>query len=72
MAAMRFVPEPGLDRVDTQACHQQEVLRRAVEKVVVLGKQKGVSAEQMVELLESGLTVKELLEYLISRETCLA
>jgi hypothetical protein len=72
MAATRYLPEPGMDRADAQACNQQEVLRRAVAKVVVLGKQRGVSVEQMIQMLESGLTVGELLEYLVGRNTYLA
>lgn len=46
---------------------QQEVLERAVGKLVLLGKQVGVSSDQMIRLLESGLTVVELLEYLAAR-----
>ena len=46
---------------------QQEVLERAVAKMVLLGKQVGVSPDQMILLLESGLTVVELMEYLASR-----
>jgi hypothetical protein len=46
---------------------QQEVLERAVAKVVLLGELVGVSADQMILLLESGLTVSELLEYLGAR-----
>lgn len=48
-------------------CAQKEVLERAVAKVVLLGAQVGVSADQMILLLESGLTVSELLEYLVSQ-----
>jgi hypothetical protein len=46
---------------------QKEALQRAVAKIVVLGAQIGVSADQMILLLESGLTVGELLEYLAAR-----
>jgi len=46
---------------------QQESLQRAVAKIVALGAQVGVSADQMVELLQRGLTVGELLEYLAAR-----
>jgi hypothetical protein len=46
---------------------QKEALQRAVAKIVVLGAQVGVSADQMILLLESGLTVGELLEYLAAR-----
>jgi hypothetical protein len=51
---------------------QKEALQRAVAKIVVLGAQIGVSADQMILLLESGLTVGELLEYLAgsSRRSC--
>ncbi len=46
---------------------RQEALQRAVAKIVALGAQVGVSADQMIQLLESGLTVGELLEYLVAR-----
>ncbi len=46
---------------------QQEVLERAVAKLVLIGEQAGVSVGQMIFLLESGLTVRELLEYLALR-----
>jgi hypothetical protein len=46
---------------------QKEALQRAVAKVVALGAQVGVSADQMILLLESGLTVRELLDYLAAR-----
>jgi hypothetical protein len=67
MAATRYFPEPGMDRTDAQACNQQEVLRRAVAKVVELGRRRGVDTEQMIQMLESGLTVTGLLEYLLSQ-----
>jgi hypothetical protein len=46
---------------------QKEALQRAVTKIVALGAQAGLNADQMVLLLESGLTVGELLEYLAAR-----
>ena len=46
---------------------QQEALHSAVAKIVALGAQTGVSPDQMIDLLKSGLTVGELLEYLASR-----
>ena len=46
---------------------QQEVLERAVAKVVLIGELVGVSADQMILLLNSGLTVGELLDYLGAR-----
>ena len=49
------------------SCGQREVLERAVAKIVLLGELVGVSADQMILLLESGLTVSELLEYLGAR-----
>jgi hypothetical protein len=45
----------------------RELLERAVAKVVLLGEQVGVGTEQMIRLLNSGLTVRELLEYLAAR-----
>ncbi|MGA2425398.1 MAG: hypothetical protein ABSG07_15450 [Terriglobales bacterium] len=46
---------------------QKEALQRAVAKVVALGEQVGVSAEEMILLLQSGLSVGELLEVLAAR-----
>jgi hypothetical protein len=46
---------------------QKEALQRAVTKIVALGAQAGLNADQMIFLLESGLTVGELLEYLAAR-----
>ena len=48
---------------------QREVLRRAVAKIVILGEQAGVSVDQMILLLQSGLTVGELLDYLTRKES---
>ena len=53
--------------VDSLSPAQKEALRRGVAKIVALGAQVGVSADQMVELLKAGLTVGELLEYLTAR-----
>jgi hypothetical protein len=72
MTDMRYILEAGMDRTSSQTRDQQEVLRRAVAKVVVMGEQVGVSTEQMIQLLEGGLSVRELLEYLLSRNTNLA
>ncbi len=72
MAEMRFVPEVRTDWVGPLGRDQHEVLRRAVAKVVLLGEQVGVSTDEMILLLDSGVTVRELLEYLKSRETDLA
>ena len=55
------------DLTEPLSLAQQESLQRAVAKVVALGAQVGVSADQMIELLQSGLTVGELLEYLAAR-----
>jgi hypothetical protein len=57
------IPEPA----DSLTFAQREVLERAVAKIVLLGAQVGVSAEQMILLLESGLTVGELVHYLTAR-----
>jgi hypothetical protein len=46
---------------------QKESLRCAVAKIVAFGALVGVSAEQMIQMLQSGLTVGELLQYLASR-----
>jgi hypothetical protein len=57
----------GPDLAESLNIGEQEVLERAVGKMVLLGKQVGVSPDQMILLLESGLTVVDLLEYLAVR-----
>ncbi len=54
----------GPDLVESPTYAQPEVLEQAVAKLVLLGKQVGVSADQMIQLLESGFTVAELVVYL--------
>ena len=46
---------------------QKRALERSVAKIVVLGAQVGVSKDQMIELLKSGLSVGGLLDYLSAR-----
>jgi len=46
---------------------QKGALQRAVTKIVALGAHAGVNRDQMILLLESGLAVGELLEYLAAR-----
>ena len=55
------------DSVESLTAAQKEALHSAVAKIVALGAQTGVSPDQMIQLLKSGLTVGELLEYLASR-----
>ncbi len=55
------------DRGEPLTPAQRETLQRAVAKIVALGAKTGVSADQMIRLLESGLTVGQLLEYLAAR-----
>jgi hypothetical protein len=47
---------------------QRQVLERAVAKVVLMGEQVGVTPDQMILLLRSGLSVGELLDYLATRD----
>jgi hypothetical protein len=57
----------GPDLAESLNIGEQEVLERAVGKMVLLGKQVGVTPDRMILLLESGLTVVDLLEYLAVR-----
>jgi len=67
MTDMRFIASATYDSSDPLTLPQMAVLERAVAKVVLLGEQVGVSTDQMIFLLNSGLTVGELLEYLAMR-----
>ena len=64
---LRLSEALALDPAEPLTPEQKEALQRAVAKIVALGAQIGVSADQMIELLRSGLTVRELLEYLSAR-----
>ena len=43
-----------------------EVLERAVAKIILVGAEVGVGTDQMIELLDAGMTVEELLGYVLS------
>jgi hypothetical protein len=58
---------PSHDLGDPLSLAQKEALQRAVAKIVALGAQAGVTTDQMIQLLHSGLTVGELLEFLAAR-----
>jgi hypothetical protein len=44
-------------------------LSRAVDKLVQFGEQVGVTPEEMVVLLDSGITMRGLLYYLVSQSS---
>jgi hypothetical protein len=67
MSNMHSVSEIRPDSGEPLTLAQQEVLERAVAKIVLIGELVGVSADHMILLLNSGLTVSELLEYLGAR-----
>ncbi len=55
------------DPVESLNASQKEALIRAVAKIVALGERTGVSTDEMIQLLQSGFTVGELLDYLTAR-----
>ena len=59
---VRVVPPESL------TCGERKVLERAVGKLVLMGERVGVTPDEMILLLQSGLTVPELLDYLVARE----
>jgi hypothetical protein len=46
---------------------QALVLEKAADKLVRLGELVGVTPDEMIRLLDSGFTVGELLDYMVSR-----
>ena len=42
------------------------LIEQAVQKLVLLGKQVNISPVDMVRMLEAGMTVEELLTYIVS------
>jgi hypothetical protein len=62
-----FVFDVRFGSIDPPTLANEEVLERAVAKIILLGEHVGVSTDQMILLLNSGLTVSELLEYLVTQ-----
>lgn len=69
MSQAHLVTGVGPISAEPLSFEQMEVLERAVAKIVLIGDQVGVTCDQMILLLQSGLTVGELLEYLAVRNT---
>jgi len=67
MTGTRFIVNATYDSSEPMTLPQKAVLERAVAKVILLGEQGGVTTDQMILLLNSGLTVEELLDYLAMR-----
>ena len=60
------VPAEPADEFDLE---QMQVLQNAIDKLIRFGEQVGVNAEEMVLLLDSGMTVRGLLYYLVSQSS---
>lgn len=56
------------ESVESLTYDQELILERAITKLVLMGRQVGVGADQMISMLESGITVIELVEYLAARD----
>lgn len=67
MTQLRLISNADFNSSEPLTLEQREVLESAVAKIVVLGEQIGVTADQMIKLLGAGMTVRELLEYLVTR-----
>jgi hypothetical protein len=68
MTELRFFLNASCDSSDPLSTERREALEGALAKVVLLGAQVGVSTDQMIMLLNSGMTVTELLEYVLTSE----
>jgi len=49
--------------------HETELLNRAVEKIVRYGEKVGVGPDEMVLLLDSGMSIRDLLLFLASKDS---
>jgi len=67
MTEMLYLVKASCDSPDPLTISQRETLERALAKMVLVGAQAGVSTDQMIKLLEAGLTVRELVEYVLAR-----
>lgn len=67
MTEMLYPVNASCDSSDPLTIPQREALERALAKMVLMGAQAGVSTDQMIKLLDAGLTVRELVEYVLAR-----
>ena len=65
MTELRLISKASF--CDPASVKEEEVLERALAKVVHMGEDLGVSADQMIKLLDAGMSVRELLEFLAGR-----
>jgi hypothetical protein len=66
MTDIRFMSNASCDSSDPATIAQREVLERALAKLVRVGARAGVSTDDMIALLDSGMSVRELLEYVLT------
>ena len=64
-----FAVDIGQDASDEWDRERIPGLSRAVDKLVEFGELVGVSPEEMVVLLDSGMTMRGLLYYLVSQSS---
>ncbi len=66
MTNFHLFPRASCDSSDPDSCQPRDVRAGAVAKMVQMGAKVGVTADTMIELLDAGMTVEELLEYVLS------
>lgn len=66
MTELCFVLNASCDSCEPLTLAQREVLERALAKMVLVGAEVGVSPDQMIKLLDSGMTVQELVGYVLT------
>ncbi len=57
-------PEPSQNDCGAFLAEDEILLQRAVDRLVRFGKQVGVSPEEMITLLDSGVSIPDLLAFL--------
>jgi hypothetical protein len=66
MADLHFNSNADCDPSESLPRSEKEILERALAKLVLAGEQVGIDAAQMIQLLDDGMTVKELLELVLA------
>ena len=49
--------------------HENDLLNRAVDKIVCYAEKVGVSPDEMISLLDSGMSLRDLLSFLASKDS---
>jgi hypothetical protein len=69
MSALKQLPQETCERLEKSEAQEARLLEEAVVKLVLYGRKVGVLPEQMIDLLDSGMSMSDLLAFLASKNS---